>query len=152
MKYKGTVCIGYTVSGKQVHFERLSDPCAPFYLHDDAPVCLHAYASVRVWGGLFVFECDSVYSVGPGTLRLSVPSGESAHMCLHEDLVPCGCVFDKLWEHVGDCLSIHLGERDRESRMRRWKKSASKPLSSSQSAHSHTNLFISSWDRREGDR
>lgn len=55
-----------------------------------------------------------------------VISGESAHMCLHEDLLLCGCVFDKLWEHVGDCLSIHLERKqERKSRMRRWRRSAS---------------------------
>lgn len=33
------------------------------YLHVDAPAYL--YACVRVCGGMFAFECDSVYFVGP---------------------------------------------------------------------------------------
>lgn len=70
--YWGMVCIRDTMSGKQVHFERIDDPMRFFYLRVDAPVCLYAYAYVRVWGGMFAFECDSVYFVGPGTLRLSV--------------------------------------------------------------------------------
>lgn len=70
--YREMVCIRYTMSGKQVHFKRIIDPCASSYLHMDAPVCLYAYAYVRVWGGMFVFECDSVYFVGLRTLRLSV--------------------------------------------------------------------------------
>lgn len=68
--YRAVVCISYTMSGKQVHFESINDPMCLFYLHVDAPVCLYAY--VRVWGGMFVFECDSVYFVSPRTLRLSV--------------------------------------------------------------------------------
>lgn len=66
-------------------------------------VCLYLSVTVytlSAWGHL---DCVCV-----------VLTGESAHMCLREDLVLCGCVFDKLWEHVGDCLSIHLGESKKE--------------------------------------
>lgn len=84
------------------------------YLHADAPVCLHGY--VRVWGVMFVFECDSVYFVRLRTLRLR----ERVLFPLVRERTyvfawrPGGCVFDKLWEHVGDCLSIPLGESGRK--------------------------------------
>lgn len=59
-------------------------------------MCL--YACVRVCGGMFAFECDSVYFVGLRTLERGyvVLSGKNTHMCLHEDLALCGCLFDKL--------------------------------------------------------
>lgn len=58
--------------GKKGQFWTRQWPMCFFYLHVDAPVCLYAYVYVRVWGGMFVFECDSVYFVGLRTLRLSV--------------------------------------------------------------------------------
>lgn len=82
------------MSGKQVHYERTDDPHAPALFTCG---CTCVCACLR--GFCLCFEYDSVYSVGPGTLRWSARcalSGESAHMCLHEDLVLCGCVFDKL--------------------------------------------------------
>lgn len=105
----------FTMSGKRVPFKKHQWPIHPpiFYIHVDAPVCLYAY----VFEGVCLYSSVTVYTLtSPGHLGrvCVVPSGESAHMCLHEDLVLCGCVFDKLWEHVGDCLSIHLGESGRE--------------------------------------
>lgn len=122
-------------------------PMRSSYLHVDAPVCLYAY--MRIWGGLLVLSVR-VYTLSAcGHLDwvCVVLCGESAHMCLHGDLVLCGCVFDKLWEHVGDCLSIHLGEREQNEEV---EEICFQPLSSSQSAHSHTNLSFSSWAERGG--
>lgn len=105
---------------------QLVEKC-PFWRHqkllsfiDSIYSWMHLRVCMRMYvfeGVVFGSECDSVYLVSRRILRLSAYSplfGESAHMCLCEDPVLCGCVFDKLWEHVGDCLSIHLGESGRE--------------------------------------
>lgn len=78
-------------------------------------VCMRMH--MCVFEGVCLYLSVTVYTLSAwGHLDwvCVVLSGESTHMCLHEDLVLCGCVFDKLWEHVGDCLSIHLGESKRE--------------------------------------
>lgn len=58
---------------------------------------------------------------------------------------------------MGDCLSIHLREKEGgggegESENEEVEEICFQPLSSSQSARSHTNLFISPLDRLKGDR
>lgn len=125
--YREMVCIWYTMSGKQVNFECINDPCASsIYMWMHLCVCMRM--RMCVFEGVCLYLSVTVYTLSAwGHLDwvCVVLSGESAHMCLREDLVLCGCVFDKLWEHVGDCLSIHLGESgERKSRMRRWKRSA----------------------------
>ncbi len=114
--YRGMVCIRNTMSGKLVHFERINDPCASsIYMWMHLCVCMRM--RMCVFEGICLYLSVTVYTLSArGHLDwvCVVLSGESTHMCLHEDLVLCGCVFDKLWEHVGDCLSIHLGESRRE--------------------------------------
>lgn len=73
------------------------------------------------------------------------------------------CVCVKTWFYVGVCLIncesmwetvclfiwVRAVEKDQNEEVEKiW----FQPLSSSQSVHSHTNLFISALDRREGDR
>lgn len=130
------------------------------YLHADAPVCLHGY--VHVWGVMFVFECDSVYFVRLRTLRLR----ERALFPLVRERTyvfawrPGGCVFDKLWEHVGDCLSIHLGESGRKRVQRGGGGVLFSSLYLQVNQCSNTSLFIlpsgrMMWDRqrdRQKDR
>lgn len=155
MKYRGMVCIRYTVSGKQVHFERISNPRSSFiYMWMHLCVCMRMRTCV--FEGLCLYLSVTVYTLSArGHLDwvCVVLSGESTHMCLHEDLVLCGCVFDKLWEHVGDCLSIHLGESRRERA--EWgggRDLLPASIFKSICSQSHKPLYLSPLDRREGDR
>lgn len=82
-------------------------------------LCVCMRMRMYVFEGVCLYLSVTVYTLSArGHLDwvCVVLSGESTHMCLREDLVLCGCVFDKLWEHVGDCLSLHLGESRREKK------------------------------------
>lgn len=144
--YMGRVCIRYTISGKQARSDHITDPCTPsIYVWMHLCVCMRM--TMCVFEGVCLYFSVRVYTLSArGHLDwvCVVHSGESTHMCLHEDLALCGCVFDKLWEHVGECLSIHLGESKREKEQNEEvEEICVQPLSSSQSAHSHTDLYLS---------
>lgn len=148
------VCIRYTMSGKQVHFECINDPCAySIYMWMHLCVCMRMPMCVFV--GVCLYLSVTVYTLSAwGHLDwvCVVLSGESAHMCLREDLVLCGCVFDKLWEHVGDCLSIHLGE-SRERERAEWgggRDLLSASIFKSICSQSHKPLYLSL--RQQGGR
>lgn len=86
------------MSGKQVHFEYINDPCASsIYMWMHLCVCMHM--RMCVFEGVCLYLSVTVYTLSArGHLDgvCALLSGESTHMCLHEDLVLCGCVFDKL--------------------------------------------------------
>lgn len=54
-----------------------------------------------------------------------------------------------MWETVCLFIWVRAGEKEQYEEV---EEICFQPLSSSQSAHSHTNLFISPLDRRQGDR
>lgn len=98
LSYRELVWITHTVSGKQVHFEHINDPSASsIYMWMHLCVCMHM--RMCVFEGVCLYLSVTVYTL-PARGHLEgvcvLLSGESTHMCLHEDLVLCGCVFDKL--------------------------------------------------------
>lgn len=152
--YGETVCFRYTMRGNRsilnalmIHVLLLfTCGCTCVFVCVCLCTCLRGYVCIWVWQCILCrledtqTECVLFYLV-------------RAHICV--------CV--KTWFYVGVCLIncesmwetvclfiwVSAGEKEQNEEVEGI---CFQLLSSSQSAHSHTNLFISLLDRREGDR